>query len=94
MKISKENVKRVARLARLDLSEDEIATMTRQLDTILQYVAKLDELDTRDVAVTTHPQNAVNTFRNDEARPSLPRDKALAASPRQNGEAFVVPKVI
>ncbi len=94
MKINQENVKRVARLARLDLSEDEIATMTRQLDTILQYVAKLDELDTRNVAVTTHPQNAVNTFRDDEERPSLPRDNALAASPLQNGEAFVVPKVI
>ncbi|HHL33993.1 MAG TPA: Asp-tRNA(Asn)/Glu-tRNA(Gln) amidotransferase subunit GatC [Desulfobulbaceae bacterium] len=94
MKINKENVKRVARLARLDLSEDEIATMTRQLDTILQYVAKLDELDTKDIAITTHPQNAANTFRNDEVCPSLPRDKALAASPLQNGEAFVVPRVI
>ncbi len=94
MKIDKENVKRVARLARLELSDEETATMTRQLDTILQYVAKLDELDTSDVAVTTHPQDAVNTFRPDETRPSLPRDKALAASPLQNGEAFVVPRVI
>ncbi len=94
MKIDKENVKRVARLARLELSDEETATMTRQLDTILQYVAKLDELDTSDVAVTTHPQDAVNTFRPDETQPSLPRDKALAASPLQNGEAFVVPRVI
>ncbi len=94
MKIDKDNVKRIAQLARLDLSDNEIDTMTRQLDTILQYVAKLDELDTEGVAVTTHTQNVVNTFRDDKEQASLPRDKALAASPLQNGEAFVVPRVI
>lgn len=94
MKIDKDNVKRIAQLARLDLSDSEIETMTRQLDTILQYVAKLDELDTEGVAVTTHTQNVVNTFRDDRKQASLPRDKALAASPLHNGEAFVVPRVI
>ena len=94
MKISKEEVERVANLARLDLSEEEVETMTGQLDSILQYVAKLDELDTTGVAVTTHTQDVVNAFREDEVRDSLPREKALAASPRQNGEAFIVPKVI
>jgi len=94
MKITNENVSRVAQLARLDLSADEIETMTRQLDTILSYVAKLDELDTTDVEVTTHTQNVVNTFRDDTAQPSLPREKALAAAPLHNGEAFVVPRII
>ena len=94
MKISKEEVERVARLARLDLSGDEVDTMTGQLDSILQYVAKLDKLDTTGVVVTTHTQDVVNAFRDDEVRDSLPREKALAACPRQNGETFVVPKVI
>ena len=68
--------------------------MTSQLDTILSYVAKLDELDTTGVAVTTHTQNISNAFRDDEVRESLPREKALANGPQQNGEAFVVPKII
>lgn len=94
MKISKKEIEHVARLARLDLSDGEVEKMTVQLDTILQYVAKLDELDTSGVAVTTHTQDVVNAFRDDEVRESLPREQALAAGPRQNGEAFVVPKVI
>jgi aspartyl-tRNA(Asn)/glutamyl-tRNA(Gln) amidotransferase subunit C len=94
MKISKENIERVAQLARLDLSKDEVEKMTKQLDTILQYMAKLDELDTTEIEVTTHTLNVVNAFRDDEVRESLPREKALAAGPLQNGEAFVVPKVI
>jgi len=94
MKISKKEVKRVAQLARLDMSTGEVENMTRQLDSILQYVAKLDELDTTGVAVTTHTQDVVNAFRDDEVRDSLPRDKALAAGPRHNDETFVVPKVI
>jgi aspartyl-tRNA(Asn)/glutamyl-tRNA(Gln) amidotransferase subunit C len=94
MKITNENVSRVAQLARLDLSAEEIETMTRQLDTILSYVAKLDELDTGNVEVTTHTQKVVNTFRDDITQPSLPREKALAAAPLQNGEAFVVPRII
>jgi aspartyl-tRNA(Asn)/glutamyl-tRNA(Gln) amidotransferase subunit C len=94
MKISQQEVEHVARLARLELSEDEVDTMTRQLDNILSYVAKLDELDTNGVAVTTHTQDVNNAFRDDEVRESLPRDKALANGPVQNGEAFVVPKII
>lgn len=94
MKISKENIERVAQLARLDLSEDEVGKMARQLDGILQYMVKLDELDTTGIEITAHNENMVNAFRDDEVRESLPRKKALAAGPLQNGEAFIVPKVI
>ena len=94
MKISKKEIEHVASLARLDLSDAEVEKMTVQLDTILQYVAKLDELDTSGVAVTTHTQDVVNAFRDDEVCESLPREQALAAGLRQNGEVFVVPKVI
>ena len=94
MKITRQEVEHVAGLARLELSEQETETMTRQLDTILSYVAKLDELDTAGVAVTTHTQDVSNAFRDDEVRDSLPREKALANGPEQNGEAFVVPRII
>ncbi len=94
MKITRKEVENVARLARLELAEQEVEQMTRQLDTILSYVAKLDELDTSGVAVTTHTQSVTNAFRDDEVRESLPREKALANAPKQNGEAFIVPKII
>lgn len=94
MKISKEEVEQVARLARLELSEEEAVRMTGQLDAILGYVAKLDELDTEGVPPATHSQEAVNAFRNDEVRESLDRKSTLANGPDQNGESFVVPRVI
>ena len=94
MKITREEVQHVAKLARLELSAAEVERMTGQLDAILSYVAKLDELDTSGVAITTHTQNVVNAFREDEVRPSLPRERALANGPDQNDEAFVVPRVI
>lgn len=84
----------MAKLARLDLTAAEVERMTGHLDAILSYAAKLDELDTTGVALTTHPQAVVNCFRDDEVRPSLPREQALANAPEQNGEAFVVPRVI
>lgn len=87
-------MERVADLARLELSAAEVEKMTGQLDTILQYVAKLDEVDTSGVRATTHTQNVVNAFRDDEVKDSLDRDQALANGPRQNGETFVVPRVI
>ncbi|MDR2551267.1 MAG: Asp-tRNA(Asn)/Glu-tRNA(Gln) amidotransferase subunit GatC [Desulfobulbus sp.] len=94
MKITRDEVRHVAKLARLDLSGAEVDRMTGQLNVILNYVAKLDELDTDGVAVTTHTQQVVNAFRDDEVRPSLPREQALANGPEQNGESFVVPRVI
>jgi aspartyl-tRNA(Asn)/glutamyl-tRNA(Gln) amidotransferase subunit C len=68
--------------------------MTAQLDTILSYVAKLDELDTTGVPAETYLSEAANAFREDEVRPSLAREKALANGPRHDDEAFVVPRVI
>ncbi len=94
MKITREEVEHVADLARLNLSEEELVRMTGQLDTILSYVVKLDELDTAKVAPTTHAFSINNAFREDEVQDSLPRDEALANGPRVNEEAFVVPKII
>ncbi|MCW5206916.1 Asp-tRNA(Asn)/Glu-tRNA(Gln) amidotransferase subunit GatC [Desulfobulbus sp. F5] len=94
MKITLEEVEKTARLARLELSGEAIDKMTAQLDTILSYVAKLDELDTTGISAETHLFGATNAFREDEVRPSLPREKALANSPCHDQTAFVVPRII
>lgn len=94
MKITPEEVRYVAKLARLSLSEAEVAETTLQLDRILSYVEKLDELDTTSVLPTTHALAVSNAFREDELGRSLSQQEALANGPVQNGEAFVVPKVI
>ena len=94
MKISQTDVRHVARLARLELDEDEVASLTPQLDQILAYIDKLNELDTTAVPPTTHALAVENAFREDEVRPSIDRDAVLAGAPRTNGESFVVPRVI
>jgi len=94
MKITKEEVEQVARLARLELRPEEVERITTQLDAILGYVAKLDELDTKGVAATTHSQDIANAFRDDEVSQTLDRERALANAPLQNGESFVVPRII
>ena len=94
MNISKEEVAKVAHLARLELSEQEVDEITGQLDRILGYFAKLNEIDTKDIVPTTHALAIQNAFREDEVCPSLPRQESLANGPRQNGEAFIVPRII
>jgi aspartyl-tRNA(Asn)/glutamyl-tRNA(Gln) amidotransferase subunit C len=94
MKITKKEVERVAQLARLHLSDQELETMTGQLDTILSYVDKLDELDTSGIQPTTHAFFLCNALREDTIVSSLPQADALANSPCHNGEAFIVPRVL
>ena len=73
MKITPQEVSHVADLARLHMSQEEIEAMARQLDDILTYVAKLNELDTEAIVPTTHAISIVNAFREDEMQPSLDR---------------------
>ncbi len=94
MKITETEVLYVAKLARLELEPDEVEKMTTQLDTVLSYVAKLNELDTDGVSSTTHSPGMVNGFREDLVHDSLEREKALKNSPAQEAGAFVVPQVI
>jgi aspartyl-tRNA(Asn)/glutamyl-tRNA(Gln) amidotransferase subunit C len=94
MKITPQEVSHVADLARLHMSQEEIDAMAKQLDDILTYVAKLNELDTGSIVPTTHAISIVNAFREDEEKLSLEREKILANAPQQNSESFVVPKVI
>ncbi|MGM0680753.1 MAG: Asp-tRNA(Asn)/Glu-tRNA(Gln) amidotransferase subunit GatC [Thermodesulfobacteriota bacterium] len=94
MYITPDEVAGVAALARLELGPEETAAMSRQLDEILGYIAKLQEVDTSQVEVMTHTQNLNNVFREDQTVPSPPRQESLANAPRQNEEVFIVPRVI
>lgn len=94
MKITPAEVQYVADLARLDLTPEEAERMAGQVGKILSYMDTLNELDTAGVEPTTHAIAISNAFRQDEVRQSLDRQQALANGPRQNGEAFVVPRVI
>ena len=84
----------VAVLARLALSEDEIASMTRDLEQMLDYVAALDRLDTEDVEPTAHGFELATPLRPDEPQAPLDPELALANAPERAGTAFLVPKVL
>ena len=84
----------MARLARLDLTDEETARMKGQLGDILGYISLLDELDLSDVPPTSHVIDMVNVMREDEVKPSLPLDKGLANAPAKEGTTFKVPRII
>ena len=92
--IEKKDVEHVARLARLPLTDAELETMRSQLNGILAYIEKLNALDTEGVEPTSHAVPMVNVTRDDEERPCLPRDEALANAPVRAGEFFRVPRII
>lgn len=94
MAIQKEEVEHVAHLARLHLGGEELDRMTGQIDMILSYVAKLDELDTAGIEPTTHAFSITNAFREDRVEKSLDQEKALANGPDHTEDSFVVPRII
>ena len=94
MGITRKEVEYVAHLARLRLSEEEAEKFTSQLDQILSYFEKLQELDTSQVKPTSHPIPIVNAFREDEMKPSLDIEDVLANAPEKEGNFFKVPKII
>jgi aspartyl-tRNA(Asn)/glutamyl-tRNA(Gln) amidotransferase subunit C len=91
MAITRDEVVHVAKLARLELTEDELERFAGQLNAILEAVGKVSELDLADVEPTLHPLEVSNVFAEDEPRPSLPVDEALANAPDREGGAFRVP---
>ena len=94
MKITKDEVLYVADLARLDLDDEMIDKFSGQIGTILDYVDKLNEVDTKGVRSTSHAISLANAFREDEQIDHLERDKALANAPEMEDGNFVVPKVV
>ena len=91
MGIDRDTVLHVARLARLDLRPDEVDRLTTELDAILEAVSKVAELDLAGVPPTSHPLDLVNVWADDEPRPSLSLDEALANAPAREGDLFRVP---
>jgi len=89
--IDADEVRKVARLARLQLSDEEIEPMARELSSVLDHIAKIGELDLEDVAPTSHVVEVTGALRADEPRECLPRDVALGQAPATSSEGFLVP---
>lgn len=92
--ITKNDVDYVAALARLEFSEEEKSKLTNQLDSILEYIDKLNELDTTGIKPTSHAISMTNVFREDEVMPSLDREKILQNAPDADKGCFKVPNIL
>jgi aspartyl-tRNA(Asn)/glutamyl-tRNA(Gln) amidotransferase subunit C len=90
-RITKEEVLHVARLARLELSDDEVAKFQEQLSDILEAVSKVSELDLADVPPTAHPLEIANAWAEDVPRDCLPLDDVFANAPDRDGDYFRTP---
>ena len=89
--LSREQVLHVARLARLELTDDEVERYSGELSKVLDYIEKIEELDLTDVEPTSHVVDVENALRADEPRPSWPRDDVLEAAPDPSDGGFRVP---
>lgn len=94
MAVTKKDVEYIADLARLKFNDEELEKFTEQLNEILSYVEKLNELDTSKVEPLSHPVEGNNVFREDIVKPSIDREEALKNAPDKNELFFKVPKVI
>lgn len=92
--LTADQVRKVARLARLEITEAEVERFTRQLGQVLGYVEMLQELDTEGVVPLAHPLDIQNALRADELMPSLPRTAVLANAPKSDERYFLVPQII
>ncbi|MDQ6734386.1 MAG: Asp-tRNA(Asn)/Glu-tRNA(Gln) amidotransferase subunit GatC [Nitrospirota bacterium] len=94
MKISKQEVERVAKLARLEITEGEKDTLSKQLSSILTYIEELKSWDTTGVEPTATVLEQTNVLREDRAKPSLPVEQAVMNAPDSDGGYFRVPRIL
>lgn len=92
--ISKEQVEHVAWLAKIKLTEDEKNYFTKQLNEILDYFKKIDEIDTSNIPPTFHVLDLVNVLRDDEVEPSLPTEEALRNAPQKEDSFIKAPRIL
>jgi aspartyl-tRNA(Asn)/glutamyl-tRNA(Gln) amidotransferase subunit C len=93
-KIREEEVRHVALLSRLHCTDEEVESVTKELNSILENFAQLNTLNTDDVLPTSHSIKLVNVFREDKVKPSLSVEEALANAPESKENCFKVPKII
>jgi len=94
MSVTKKDVEKIAELAKLKFTDDELDNFTHQMNEILSYMDKLNELDTENVKPLSHPVEQINVFREDELKPSVSTEEALKNAPDKTDQHFKVPKVI
>lgn len=92
--INRDDVRHVARLARLALPEERLAPLTSQLESILDYVSHLQSIDTSGVPPTTRAVEVVNVTRADQVEPTTVRDELLNQVPQREGDLLVVPRIL
>tara|TARA_Y100000814_G_C12293038_1_gene389136 strand:- start:366 stop:671 length:306 start_codon:yes stop_codon:yes gene_type:complete len=92
--VNRDEILKIASLAKLDLSDEEVSLYTDQINEILEYMNQLDELDTEDIEPLSHVLDQINMTRKDEQTPSLPREEALKNAPKSDDDYFIVPNVI
>ncbi len=92
--ISRDDVANLAKLARIDMSDDELDHLASELSVILDAVARVQEVANSDVPPTSHPIPMTNVFRVDENRPSLSPEDALSGAPASEGQRFKVPQIL
>ena len=94
MAITRDDVEKVALLARLQLSEQELDSLTQDLGQIVKYVDQLGEVNTDSIEPMAHAVEVHNVFADDVVQPSLPREQALANAPSHSGQGYLVPPVL
>jgi aspartyl-tRNA(Asn)/glutamyl-tRNA(Gln) amidotransferase subunit C len=94
MSISRQDIEKVALLARLQLTDDELSKMTAELAQIVGYVDQLAEVNTDGIEPMAHAIETANVFRDDVVAKSLPRDEALANAPHRDDRGYLVPPVL
>ena len=92
--LSRDDVAKLAALARIEMSEEELVSLSSQFGMILDAVARVQEVNLGGVIATSHPQPIQNVFREDEVRPSLTPEQALSGAPAQEEQRFRVPQIL
>lgn len=94
MPLSREDIEKIGRLARLKLTEKEVSTLANDMAAIVGYIETLEKVDTEGVSVRSQFIQAENVFREDVEQPCLPRPEALKNAPKHDDEYFLAPKVL
>ena len=94
MNIKKEDIEHIAKLSMLNLSDEEIEKYTKDMEQIVNFANKVNEIDTSSTEISAFSNDNVNIFRKDEVRKSLDRELLLSNAPSSNGEAYSIPNVM